>query len=287
MKPKVSICIPAYKQINYLRKTLESISTQKYNNYEIIITDDSPDESVKNLLKKFNFSDKLKYFHNKTRLGSPENWNEAIRRASGEYIKILHHDDWFKGSDSLSKFVKMLELNPESDFAFSASEAMNSEKKFLFIHSVSKYQLKLLKKDPAILFFKNFIGAPSTTIYRKTINLEYDKKIKWLVDVDMYIRILKNNKTFIYHQDPLIQITADGTHQVTQEVRKDEALQIRENLYLYDKIQNNTSLISKILFLFTFLKYPSFLDFQKMISLGLVERKGKGRATYYILKTQS
>ena len=34
-------------------------------------------------------------------------------------------------------------------------------------------------------------------------------------------------------------------------------------------------------------KATRVLDFQKMISLGLVERKGKGRATYYILKTQS
>lgn len=246
--PVVSICIPSYKQTDYLRRSLESISIQKYSDFEIIITDDSPDDSVKNLLEEFNFNGKLKYFKNKERLNTPENWNEAIKHASGEYIKMLHHDDWFKDENSLSDFVDMLDKNPIADFAFSSSEAMDEKKSFLFLHEPSNKQLKSLKNSN-ILYFGNFIGAPSSTIYRKNISLKYDKKLKWLVDVDFYIKILNINNNFVYSKKPLIQITARGNHQVTREVEKNRFLQAEESIYLYKKIRNNLNLMRYLKFL--------------------------------------
>src|SRR3989344_6387452 len=98
---KVSICIPTYKQVDYLRKTLNSVLVQDFHDYELIITDDSSDDSVKNLLKEFDFKGKLKYYHNKIALGSPANWNYSLKQATGEYIKILHHDDFFTADNSL------------------------------------------------------------------------------------------------------------------------------------------------------------------------------------------
>ena len=104
---KVSICVPTFRQTKYLQKTLKSIGNQTFQDYEIILTDDTPDDAVKNLIETFNFHNRLKYFKNKEKLGSPENWNEAVRRARGEYIKIMHHDDWFVDENSLEKFVKI------------------------------------------------------------------------------------------------------------------------------------------------------------------------------------
>ncbi len=52
MSVKVSICIPAYKQVSFLRKCLESVLMQDFTDYELIITDDSPDDSVKQLVNE-------------------------------------------------------------------------------------------------------------------------------------------------------------------------------------------------------------------------------------------
>jgi glycosyltransferase involved in cell wall biosynthesis len=106
---KVSICIPAYKQVQFLRVTLESILSQRFTDYEVNITDDSPDDSVEQLVKEFLLDGRIRYSHNPKQLGSPENWNECIRSARGELIKIMHHDDHFTDADSLGRFVDMLQ----------------------------------------------------------------------------------------------------------------------------------------------------------------------------------
>ncbi len=229
-RAKVSICIPTFNQTKYLKKTLDSILIQTCQNYEIIISDDSSNDNVKKLIDRYNFKGKLKYFKNKTVLGSPENWNRAIGQAAGEYIKILHHDDWFAKKDSLQKFVDFLDNNPKVDFAFSAT---------LPRHTISEKQIRSLKKNSEILFLGNFIGAPSATIYRRSINLKYDRNLQWFVDVDFYVRVLYDNKNFTYSPEPLINVTADADHQVTKQCLNNKEVELFESIYLYGKIKNN------------------------------------------------
>ncbi len=234
--PKVSICIPAYKQPVYLRRTLQSIFRQTFDNYEIIITDDSPDDLVENAVKEFQ-SVKLNYYKNRKRKGSPNNWNEAADLATGEYIKFLHHDDWFAEENSLSEFVKMLDENPNSDFAFCSSFAFGPNEKLKFIHSPSEKQLGKLRRTPYCLFPENFIGAPSATIYRSSINKKFDTKLKWVVDIDFYIDILKDNNNFIFCSKPLICITTGTPDQMTSICSNNKNVELFEWLYLYQKIR--------------------------------------------------
>lgn len=234
--PKVSICIPAYKQVEYLRKTLDSVIMQTYKDYEIIITDDSPDNSIESLLGQYNWGDKLKYFRNKERKGSPENWNEAVRHASGEYIKILHHDDWFTYEDSLQEYVNLLDNNSSSDFGFSATIAHRAIDNTSYIHSSSQQQRDLLTVDPNILFLGNFIGAPSTTIYRKKVTHLFDHNLKWVVDIDFYINVLRDNKCFAYSSKPLVTTLVYSPSSVTKICSNNKNVEIFEYVYLFNKI---------------------------------------------------
>ena len=242
--PKVSICIPTYKQVNYLRRTLESIQKQSYQDYEIIITDDSPDNQVKDLINEFSF-EKLKYFKNTRQLGSPENWNESVHKANGQYIKILHHDDWFTFSDSLEEYVRLLDHNSDVDFAFSAAVAQNVEENRSWFHSATPVQLEKLKDSPHELFFGNFIGPPSSTIYRRSSNLHYDKKLKWVVDIEFYIRYLLQNRKFAFSPRELITSISGAKHNVTNECINNKEIEIFEYLYLYNKIIKNKVRVPK------------------------------------------
>jgi glycosyltransferase involved in cell wall biosynthesis len=235
---KVSICIPSYKQTVYLRRVLTSIHEQDFNDYEIIITDDTPDDSIKKLIDEFDFQGRLKYFKNQPILGTPENWNEAIRKAHGEYIKIIHHDDFFTYNYSLGEFVKMLDDNPECDFAFSSSLNLDKDFKTLNQHCPTPKELDLIKKSPDQLFFSAIIGAPSATIFRNKKTIFFNKSLKWLVDMDFYIRVLKNNKNFIYYDKPLIS-TVDAPNRVTVECVNDKNIFIGEMLFVLKKISHN------------------------------------------------
>lgn len=232
---KVSICIPAYKQVDYLRATLQSIAQQDFDDYELIVSDDSPDDSVRDLLGTFGFGGRLRYVRNSPALGSPENWNAAIRLARGEYVKIQHHDDQFIRPDALRRFVEMLDAHPEADFAFAASRVDHVDSGLQRIHRATEEQLAALRSDPATLFLGNWIGAPSATICRGGVSLEYDRRMKWLVDIDYYYRVLMHNGRFACTSEALIGTPTNATHQVTETCRDDALVEIGEAMLLFDK----------------------------------------------------
>jgi glycosyltransferase involved in cell wall biosynthesis len=241
--PKVSICIPTYNQINHLKKTIDSVLQQTFTDYEIIITDDSSGAIVKDFVAQYNLHGKLKYYKNAYNLGSPENWNEAIRKASGEYIKLLHHDDWLNYDDSLAKFVLLLDNNPGADFAFSATQAVLPGGND-WVHRISSKQFDILRSNPLLLYYNNLIGAPSNTIFRRNLSMLFDKNLKWLVDIEYYLRQMMNNNNIIYSSELLtVTFLADGS--VTNECVNNKQVEVYEYLYVLDKIYSNKSLYTK------------------------------------------
>ncbi len=234
---KVSVCIPTYNQTNFLTKNLDSLLQQSFKNFEIIISDDSSHAEVENLVHaKLNGSGiKFTYSRNEKALGSPANWNKAISMASGEYIKVLHHDDWFKDHNSLKDFADALDKNPNSDFAFCATSILNVKENTFTLHQANQSFLSDLKSDPMILFNNNQIGSPSAMIYRANTNLRFDEKLSYLVDVEFYIRLLKRNRHFVLIPNALIVNTSNHPDQVTA-ASITKTIQIGEYCYLYHQL---------------------------------------------------
>ena len=112
----ISICIPAYKRLERLRRLLDSIVSQTFHDFEVVITDDSPNFSVKELIETFKLP--IQYFKNESALGTPANWNYCISKAKGEWIKLMHDDDWFSSPNSLELFAEATRHNKK--FIFSA-----------------------------------------------------------------------------------------------------------------------------------------------------------------------
>lgn len=232
---KVSICIPAYRQVEYLRETLQSILAQDFQDYEVIVTDDSPDDSVHDLLAEFSFGDRLRYIRNLPALGSPENWNAALRLAQGEFVKIMHHDDHFVRPDALRMFVQLLDQNSDVDFAFCATMVNHVDIGMQRVHCATERQLADLAEDPASLFVGNCIGAPSATICRRSADLDYDRRMKWLVDIDYYYRVLMCNGRFAFTSEALVATPTNAAHQVTEICREDGEIELGEAMLMFEK----------------------------------------------------
>jgi glycosyltransferase involved in cell wall biosynthesis len=232
----VSICIPAYRAPHLLKRCLDSVAMQDFPDYEVIVSDDSGDSSVENVVETHRLKNKIRYFKNEQRLGSPLNWNKAIGHAEGKYIKMLHHDDYFLREDSLNKFVTAMTRHPESFLAFSYTEIHFLKTSDVFIHKQGRGQLKRLLREPEFLFFRNIIGAPSATIFRRSVTMEFNKNYRWLVDVEFYMRLLQKSPKTVCIPEALVAVSDGEEGQITQNVHNDRNTVINENLMLFSEI---------------------------------------------------
>jgi glycosyltransferase involved in cell wall biosynthesis len=233
MTPLISICIPAYKNSDYLSVLLDSIAAQQFREYEVIVTDDSPDDSVENTCKVFETKFPLLYQRNRPAKGSPANWNEGIRLAKGAWIKIMHDDDWFAGADSLGKFAAAANAHPEAGFIFSGYADKESDK-VVKVNVLDERIKNKLSRSPLYLFSENYIGNPSTTLVRNDLTEWYDEYLKWVVDFEFYIRCLSQKK--LYGIPEVLVNVGLNKEQITKAVFRNAVVEIPENIYLLNKL---------------------------------------------------
>jgi glycosyltransferase involved in cell wall biosynthesis len=234
--PFISICIPAYKNVNYLKRCLFSINEQTYKNAEVVISDDSNDDSVKKFLDSFNLSFPLIYIRNKKSLGSPANWNNAIKHAKGNWIKMMHDDDWFATPQALSIFANAT-TKTNADIIFSGFTNVNIGKKDNATFIINNYQKQLIKKNAVNLLKKNFIGHPSTTLVKNKTPFYYDEHLKWVVDIEFYIRVLNIKPSNFYCIKQSLLNIGIGDDQITKQAFRNPATEIPENIYLLNTIK--------------------------------------------------
>ncbi len=234
--PLVSICIPAYGQPAYLARTLNALQQQSFSDFEIILSDDSPNDEVQKLLESYTFTQPVFYVKNEKPLGSPANWNKAVSYARGKYLKILHHDDWFPSPESLADGVSLLEENPQADLAFSATAVFDEKKQSTWIYRRSEKLHAEVSRNPSRLIRGNSIGAPSVVLLRRKAWQAFDENLRWLVDIEWYIRLLRKNPHLAYTPEPLITTLHNAPGTVTLETQGNREVEIGETLYLYHKL---------------------------------------------------
>ena len=230
MEYLISICIPAYRRTAFLKRLLDSLVIQRWKNFEVVITDDSPDEQVRDLCLPYMSGLALSYSKNPIALGTPQNWNEAIRLAKAPWIKLMHDDDWFADENSLGSFVTALQQNPEASFIFSAYRNVEPDGRQGPSVLLSPFWYRQLKHNAAVLFSHNVIGPPSVVLFKRRDSLEFDARLKWVVDFDFYIRYLAANKP-LYIPKPLVLIGISES-QVTRDSFMNPQVEVPENLLL-------------------------------------------------------
>lgn len=219
-----------------MKKCLQSVIDQDFTDYELIISDDTPGDEVKDFVHHFLAGRKFTYYKNAPALGSPANWNHAVSKATGTYIKLLHHDDFFTRPDSLTHMVDTIR-DKGSDFVFCATNVWFPATGFHRIHQVTDTQVMRMKDGIDFLFFRNCIGSPSATLYKRDSAMAFDENLIWLVDVDFYIQYIKKHPRISCIHTPLVSTAHETENQITGRVIKDRAIQVREHVLVFDKIK--------------------------------------------------
>jgi len=120
-KPRVSVIIPNYNHARFLRRRIESVLRQTYQNFELVLLDDcSTDESRSILLEHADDARVRIEFNDKNSGSTFKQWNKGVRLARGEYVWIAESDD-YADERLLERLVTVLEAGPTVTFAYCRS----------------------------------------------------------------------------------------------------------------------------------------------------------------------
>ena len=123
MAPSVSICLPVYNGARFLKIAIESVLSQTYTDYELIICDDCSGDNTLEIARSFG-DPRIKVYKNEKNLGLVGNWNRAFSYAHGKYVKLMMQDDILH-ADAIAKQVELLEMHPEASICIGNTSVIN------------------------------------------------------------------------------------------------------------------------------------------------------------------
>ena len=190
----VSVVIPCFNYAGYLAKAIESVLSQSYQHFEIIVVDDGSTDHTKEVVQKYPL---VKYLY-QTNQGVSAARNVGIKSSTGELVVFLDADDWLL-PDALFININYLTKNPEAAFVSGAHE--------LFYQPENKTWL--IKKEITRNYYchlleGNYIGLPAVGMYRRWVfnEIQFNTTLKYCEDYDLSLKIVRKYAV-IHHIDPI------------------------------------------------------------------------------------
>ncbi len=181
--PLISVIIPFYNVSKYLEEAIESVLSQTYKNWEIVLVDDgSSDDSVGIALKYVrDFPDRIRYFQHPggVNKGLPASRNLAIKQAKGAYLALLDADDfWLPGK--LVYQVSIASQFPQAALICGASQYWyswaDSRREDVVIKVGGLQDQVSMPPQPALMLYPLGEGAapcPCSVMVKKEVALQY------------------------------------------------------------------------------------------------------------------
>ena len=271
--PKISVIIPTYNQAqNLLPRAIKSVLNQTFNDFELIIVDDSSTDNTEEVVKKFKKREKrIKYFKHLINSGGPsEGRNTGIKNSKGKYIAFLDADDeWLP--EKLEKQLELFEQSKNPKLGFVGCNLLIIDE---IQNKILEYKMSRHKNIFKALLVKDCIGVPSNMLILKNV---FEKIGLFNVDLivtqdwEMWLRIAQKydfdlvNKSltkYYYHSQSLSHTLA---------FKGPEEFQ-----YIFEKYKKYYEKNSKL--------YSNFLNSQGLWYISKKELKKGGRSILHALK---
>ena len=165
-KKKISIIIPAYNTEKYIKKCLDSIINQTYENKEIIIIDDASTDNTLLEIEKYQDNDCIKTIKNKENKGQAYSRNKAIKIASGDYIGFIDSDDYVE-EDYYEKLINSI-YNEQADIAICDIKMINDNNKSEEIHKGCNGKISTIN-----IINNGIAASPCNKLFKKELIIKY------------------------------------------------------------------------------------------------------------------
>jgi glycosyltransferase involved in cell wall biosynthesis len=182
--PQVSIVLPTHNRASRLPRALRSCLQQTYRNLEVIVVDDSTDNTPE-VVRGFQRDDpRVRYVRveNETLPGA---LNAGFRVSKGEFLTWICDDNWFY-EDAIEVMLKALEENPEVGLVYSDYDHVDSEGRFI---------RRAYKSEPELLPYRNCVTG--CYLYRRKVYEvigDYDPNWLYVEDYEYWLRVSKRFK---------------------------------------------------------------------------------------------
>lgn len=109
---KFSVLLPTRNGEKYLKSCIESVLSQDYEDMELIVFDNANTDNTAEVVNSFSSDKRLKYFRTDSVVSVTDNWNNALKKSSGDYVLMMGDDDFLLPGyfDTLDQTIK------ENDF---------------------------------------------------------------------------------------------------------------------------------------------------------------------------
>ena len=205
-KPFFSIAIPTYgyngRGSEFLEFSLKILSNQTFKDFEVVISDHSTDNTILDIIKKWEDKLQIKYEKNEKGRGviSP-NINNAMSLCSGEWIKVLFQDDFLFDKKSLETQYKFIK-NSNNEIKWFMTKFYHSN------DGVTFYRLYHPIWNDKIWTGNNTMGCPSGMTMKNNNLIYFDNELNWLMDCDYYYRMfLKYGQPYILDKITVVNRT--------------------------------------------------------------------------------
>ncbi|WP_341875751.1 glycosyltransferase family 2 protein [Defluviitalea saccharophila] len=209
--PEVSVVLPIYNSEEYIEETLESILSQSYKNFELIIINDGSTDRSLDIINSFTRIDDRIIFLSRRNKGLVCSLNEGISLARGKYIARCDADD-INYQDRFEKQVKFLNENDHIDIVGTKVEVIGEVEESIKVKRRAQLNIDIdeFNGEEKILTYWHCL-AHSSVMFRKTlidrIGGYRDYKSE---DLELWIRALKNGHKIKKLDDVLIQCRIHG-----------------------------------------------------------------------------
>jgi len=219
--------MPTRNRADLIKDVITSITSQTFNDWELLVIDDHGQDNTKKIVDKINDS-RIKYFYLDKNLGPGGARDFGIKKAQGDIIVLADSDD-INCPKRLELTYQAFQENPEIDVVYGLAvrkEVNNS----LFTRPSHPF-------DPQLLQMYNYI-ANCATSFKKGVYLKtkgYDRVLNTSEDYDLWLSFLEKDAQFLFIDKPLIlqKIHSQSTLLMTEvEQRKDNLSYVRKKHHL-------------------------------------------------------
>jgi glycosyltransferase involved in cell wall biosynthesis len=263
-----SVIICCYNSEKYLVETIESVISQTFIKWELVIINDGSTDKTKDIISKYKQEGLPIIYHEQPNSGYARSRNKALEIMNGEWAVFLDHDD-ICYKNRLEEQFKDIKNNPNCNLFFSNADYITEDNiifdnHYNFIHNPNELTLK--NKVAKQLVSKGcFIGS-STVVINKNHFLIFgglNESLKYVADFDFFIRF-GHNFNFFANKKSLakIRVFSGSLGHKKSENRLEES-----GIYLR-LIFSDTS-ISKLLLFYKFMLNLTKSFAHKLLSLKL------------------